>query len=225
MYEKAAGIDFCRHVRQFELNRLKFRDRLAELFPLFGVLERGFVGALRHSDGERGDADSAAIEHLERVDKALARLSQKIFFRHAAIFENDGRRVAGSQSELVFFLARKETGHAFLEDESGDAAVSGRPVGHSHRDTDIAVGAVCGEGLLAVENPAIAIQYRGRLSAGGVAAGFRFGETPRSKLFAFSERSDESPALLFGAAAKDMSGAQRIVRGHGDADGAIHASQ
>src|SRR5437762_14048292 len=103
MHEKAAGIDFCRHIRQFELNRLKFGDRLAELFPLFGIVERRFIRTLRHSDCECSDTDSAAVEHLERVDKRVTRLSQKIFFRTAAILEDNGRWVAGSQPTLVPF--------------------------------------------------------------------------------------------------------------------------
>ena len=79
--EQARGFDFRGHVGQLELDGLKIGDGLAELLALLGVFHRAFVGALRHSQAERCDRDSAAVENLQAVDEPLAFFAKKIFGR------------------------------------------------------------------------------------------------------------------------------------------------
>ena len=61
--------------------------------------------------------------------------------------------------------------------------------------------------------------------AAGVGAGFRFGERPAAEFFALRQRHDVFLALRLGAKFVDVVGAERIVRGHDEPDGAIDARQ
>src|SRR5207247_8544853 len=119
---------------------------------------------------------------------------QKILFGDTAIFENDRRCVARAQSEFIFFLTRCEAGHSFFKNECRDAVMTGCLVGDSHCDADVAIRAVSGEGLLAVQDPMIAIQPRYGLSSAGVTSGFGVGKTTRSQSLAFGERHGDVAA-------------------------------
>src|SRR5262245_63157365 len=70
--EVPSGLDLDGHVRELELDRLKARDRLAELLPLLGVAEREVVRALREADAHRRNRDPAAVEDLEELAEPLA---------------------------------------------------------------------------------------------------------------------------------------------------------
>ena len=61
--------------------------------------------------------------------------------------------------------------------------------------------------------------------AAGVGAGFGFGERPAAEFFALRERHDVFLALRLGAEFIDVVGAERIVRGHDESDGAIDARE
>src|SRR5215470_11921855 len=71
----------------------------------------------------------------------------------------------------------------------------------------------------------IAVKLSERLCTAGVAAGFRFGETPCADLFAFRQRSDKTPALVFRAETVDVAGTKRIMGRNRNADRAIHSRQ
>ena len=121
--EQARRFDLRGHVRELELDGLKFGDGLAELFALLRVAHGTFVGALRHAEAERRDRDASAVENLQAVDEAFAFRAEEIFGGHAAIGEDDFAGVAGAQAELVFFLAGAKAGSSLLDDERGDAVV------------------------------------------------------------------------------------------------------
>src|SRR6185295_152863 len=105
------------------LHGLEARDRLAELPPLLRVGARGFVGALREPDRERGDADAAGVEDLQRVDETLSLLADQLRRRQPAVLEHDFAGVARAHPELVLFLAGAHSRRAVLEDERRDAAM------------------------------------------------------------------------------------------------------
>src|SRR6202167_1634639 len=50
--QQARRFNLGGHVRQLELNRLKFGDGFAKLFALFGVAHRAFIRTLRHSQAQ-----------------------------------------------------------------------------------------------------------------------------------------------------------------------------
>src|SRR5438876_9353616 len=103
--------------------------------------------------------------------------------------------------------------------------MTGRLVRHRHRDTDVAIGSMRRERFLAIEDPMIAIETRDRLRAAGIAAGFRFGQAPCADLFAFRQRHYESPALILISGVENMSRAERIVSGNGNADRSVDARE
>src|SRR5579862_6535706 len=70
--QQPGGLDADRHVGQLPLNRLKARDGLAELVPLFRIAEGRLIGALREADGHGRNANPAGVEHLQRVDEPLS---------------------------------------------------------------------------------------------------------------------------------------------------------
>ena len=49
------------------------------------VVARRFERALREADRQRGDADAAGVEHLQRVDEPLPFLAEQVIGRHAAV--------------------------------------------------------------------------------------------------------------------------------------------
>ena len=63
------------HIGVLELNRLKFRDGLTELFALLCIAERAIVGALCHADGQGCDRNTSSVENLQAVGEALAFLA------------------------------------------------------------------------------------------------------------------------------------------------------
>src|SRR5215472_16887507 len=97
------------------LNGLEFGDEPAELFPLFGILKRRFISALRHADRKRRDRNPTAVEDAQTIHKTLAALADELRGREPAIAEDDlaGRRAA--HPEFVFFLSGPETGGVFFE--------------------------------------------------------------------------------------------------------------
>ena len=88
MSQQARGVDLRCHVGEFELDRLKFGDRLSELLSLLGIMQSRFISALRHADAERGDADAAAVQNFQRVDEAAAGFAEQVVFRNSAVVEN-----------------------------------------------------------------------------------------------------------------------------------------
>ena len=82
---------------------------------------------------------------------------------------------------------------------------------------------VGGEGLRAVQYPAVAVAHGGGASARGVGACFRLRQRPAADPFARGELRDVAVPLLVGARLEDVVGAERGVRGDDDADRAVHA--
>ena len=95
--------------------------------------------------------------------------------------------VTGTHAELVFFLTGAKTGSAFFQDEGADAVGFLGFVGNGHRDADVRVGTVGGEGFGAVEHPVITLTNGGGARAAGVRTGFGLSEGPGAKLFSLGE--------------------------------------
>src|SRR5580692_13176206 len=115
--QQARRFDLCRHIGELELDRLKFRDGLAELLALLRVAHRSFVRALRHTQSQRSDRNPAAVQNLQAVDESFAFLAQQIFGRHLALREHHFARVTRAQTQLVFFFPGLESRRSLLDDE------------------------------------------------------------------------------------------------------------
>ena len=158
--EQARGFDLGGHVGELVLDGLKLGDRPAELLALLGILERGFVGALRGSDRERGDRDAAAVEDAQAVDESLAVLAEQLRFGQPAVVNSTSPVALARMPSLFSFLPTRNPGTSFFEDESRDAVLRRRAIGDRHGDAHVGVLRVGGERFRAVQHPARAVLHR-----------------------------------------------------------------
>src|SRR6185437_16952738 len=111
----------------------------------------------RHANALRRNADTPAFEPRERDPVAFAWRADQVRRRHAAVFENDLRRIRRVLAELVLdsrdHVAFGIGGH----DERADAALARRPVGYGHHDRDVAVLAARDELFDAVQHVRVAV--------------------------------------------------------------------
>ena len=119
IHQQPRGIDLRRHVGQFELDCLKFANGFAELLALSRITECRFVSALRDADSKRRDRNSPAVQDFHRIDEAHAFITDAVFVRHKAVFEDNARSFRRAQAKLVLFFRRRKAGHALLKDETG----------------------------------------------------------------------------------------------------------
>jgi len=207
------------------LDRPAFGDGFAELLSFARVTRGGREGALRHSERESGDGNSAAVQNLQTVFEAFAFGAEQLRGGNAAIAEDDFGRIAGAHAELVLFFARAKTGRVFFHDERGNSVRALRCIGDGHGHADAGIMPIGGESFRAVEHPGIAIADGDGARAAGVGAGFGLGERPAAERAALREGHDVFLLLRFAAEFEDVIGAERIVRRDDQADGAIDAGE
>src|SRR5947209_1193750 len=97
------------------------RDFDAERLALLRVFHAGVTAGADQTGGSRGNGIAPLIEREHRDLESLARLAEKILFRHFQVIHLE---VAGvSREDAPFFLQRaaRETLEAALHDEGADA--------------------------------------------------------------------------------------------------------
>ena len=157
-----------------ELQALELVQAFAELLSLARVDKRAFQRAARDPDHLRPDTDAAFIKSFDRNFIALTEFTQHVFFRHKAFFQNQfggGRR---ANAELVFFLTDSESFEVLLDNERGDAAITGFGVRVREQHKDFRFLAVRDPELAAVQDEVVAAIYRTRLQGESVRAGSSF---------------------------------------------------
>src|SRR5262245_11810355 len=82
VYHKTSGGELCGSLGDLELDSLELSERLAELFPLLDVAERGLEGASRDTDHLGTDPDSTLVEGLDRDLVPLADRADHVLFGH-----------------------------------------------------------------------------------------------------------------------------------------------
>jgi hypothetical protein len=97
------------------------------------VVER----ALRQANHLRSDADPPFVQGLDRDFVAFARFAEDLGLWHAALLEDQLARAAGADAELVLLLPDNESLRAALDDEGGDAAVTGVRIDGREDDEDV----------------------------------------------------------------------------------------
>src|SRR5262249_17268821 len=103
------------------------------------------------------------------------------------------------------FFSCGEARSSFFNNECGDSMMSRGFVSDCHCNAHVAVGSVCRKCLLPIQDPMISVEPCDRLRASGVAAGFRFGQTPSPEFLAFRQRHHKAAALVIGSEVVDMS--------------------
>src|SRR5213078_1629392 len=168
-----------------------------------------------------GDAGAAAVEQAERLLEALVLLADEILRRHAHVLEDDLRRVARAQPELLDLAPVPEPGCALLHHEGRDAALSLLGRGRGHHDVDVSDRPLRDEHLGAVQHPRVAVAHGARAQRRRVAAGAGLGEAPgaqplparHARQVAAAERVAPAAAHVLGQ--RDAHEAERAEALHG----------
>jgi len=171
----ARGFDLRGHVGQEELQRLVLEDRLAEGDALLAVGPRDVERRAGHADALTGEADAPAFQARQRDLQALAFVADQVGHRHAAVLEQDLRRVAGVLAGLVFQARHGVAGRGGGHDGGADALLARGLVGHRHHDRHIARLGAGDELLDALEYVDVAVSAGRRLQAARFGADMRLG--------------------------------------------------
>src|SRR6202011_5177618 len=108
----------------------------------------------------------------------LVFLAHQVVKRDLDLGEGERRGVGGPLAHLVLVLVDDYAG-VTGDDEAGDAAVTGLPVGLGVDRVPVGVLAVGHEGLGTVDHPLVALADGGGLHAGDIGDGVRLGEADR----------------------------------------------
>src|SRR4029077_16029246 len=104
------------------LDALEPVDRLAELLPLPGVLDRELERALGEPQRLRRHTRTREIERHHRAPEPLPFAAEHLIFRHAAILEMELDHGDATDAHLVLVLADPIARSARLDDECRNAA-------------------------------------------------------------------------------------------------------
>ncbi len=192
--QQPRGVDFGRHVGQFVLNRLKFRNKSAELFALLGIFERRFIRALRDAYRQRRNRDAPAVQNPQAVDESFAALAAELRRRQPAIGEQNFARGRTAHPQLVFFLPDAKSGVPFsrmnAEIPCDDAARSVTAIATQTSATCALVVNV----LPPFRTQVIAVEHRRGARAARVRSRFGLGQRPAADPFAATRASECSAA-------------------------------
>jgi hypothetical protein len=98
----AAALDLHGTVRQLEGHGLELGNGLAELLAFAGVFQGCIIGPLGAPQPHGGDGETAAVQGLEHLVKAVSLPAQDILSRHAHVVEVELGRVGGTPHHLLF---------------------------------------------------------------------------------------------------------------------------
>ncbi len=150
--------------------------------------------AAGQADHLRADGDAAFVQSFDGDFIAFAEFAENVFAGDAAVVENQFAGGRGAEAELVFLLADLEAGEIALDEEGGDAAVSGGGIGIGEHEEEAGFGGVGDPELAAVEQEMIAALNGGGGEGEGVGAGTGFGERVRADVIA--REQGKIPAFL-----------------------------
>ena len=85
IHKEPGGFNFDCHAGQVELDGLKFGDGLAELLPLFCILDGVIERTLGESHQLGTDADAPFVQGFDGDFIAFAEFTEKIFFGNTAL--------------------------------------------------------------------------------------------------------------------------------------------
>src|SRR5579863_445397 len=176
VYHEPRRLDLGGHLCDLKLDALEFADGLAELFALLRVLAGKFPRAAGQADHLGADADAAFVQRLNGDLVAFAGFAQHVVFGHAAVFQDQFASGRGADAQLVFFLAHRESGESFFDQEGGDAFVSGAGIDGGEQNEQSCFFAVRDPQLAAVQHVVAAFEFGTGLQRERVGAGTGFAQ-------------------------------------------------
>lgn len=155
-----ADLDLGSHLGKLEAGILEVRHRLAERLALASVVERPLQGRLGRR--QRADTDGQALlrQLLHQVDESLAVLAEQVLPGNPHILEEQLGGVLGLHPDLLQALALAEARRTRLDHEQAYALGASLRIGLRHHDHQVGEEAVGDEGLRAIDDVLVAIQYR-----------------------------------------------------------------
>ena len=211
------------HLGEEILHHLERGDRLAELQPLLGVLERRLERA--HLDAGRGPAHHVARhpQHARGIAERVAAL-QAVRFRHPHVLERDLAVLDHLERDLVLDLLDAEAGRRLvLDDEAFDLIVGevARP-----DDRQVAPRRIADPPLLSVENPGVALALGGRGQPSARSrTDQRLGQAEAADLFPARHRRQPFLLLLLRSVEIDRAHRQAAVHAEERAERSVDARQ
>ena len=203
IHELPRGLDLGRHVGDLETDRLKVRDRVAELLAVVGVLDRIVERALGKADGTRRGMGAGGLQTRGGVVEGMAFLADQVGGIDTEIVEG---QLPGLPTEVADLgngsaaASLRQLATLLFDEEHGEAemALAWRRI-RSTRDDDHEVGTV-GEGapvLVAADQVAVAVFLRAAGDVGDVGAGIGFRHREGAEELALGHARQIAAALLF----------------------------
>ena len=140
-------VDLHGHIRQHELDRLMFENRLAERDTLLCIAQCFLQPAAGEPDRHRGDGDPPSFQDFHGVRKTVIQFTAKLLLGDPNVVERQADRVRGAHTHLVFFRPDGEPRRVPFHDKRANAfgtTIRRRP---GHHDIDAGVVTV-GDPLL-----------------------------------------------------------------------------
>ena len=169
---RLVGVDLGRRARELLADQAELADRSSELLALRGVRDGALEHVLHAADAEGRELQPADVQDVERDLMPFADFAEDVLHRHLAILEDQRRRRAAADPELVLLAALREAGHAALDDHRGELV----PVDLEEDDVHVGEAAVRDPHLPAVHDVMAAVgrQPRDRPRAERIGAAARF---------------------------------------------------
>jgi len=211
------------HVGDLALDQLEFADALAELLAVVDVGNNDVHRSLHQAQRAPAEYCAFVVEATHQYLDAFADAAKHVFFRHLDILKHQFASVRATHAELVELLRNRETGGAFLEDESGHALGASGQIGFGVDHQHIAIGAVGDPHLGAVEHVAIAFFIGAQLHRNHVGTGVGLAHGQRADVFARNQLWQKFALLRLAAIAVDLVDAKVGVGAVRQADAASGA--
>ena len=181
-----------------ELDALVVRERLAERLALVGVGDGLVEAVLGGAERRRGLADAVLVEEQLDDAEAPALAAEDRRVRHPHVGEPDVG-VVGRHVERPQELDDLEPGLLVGDEERGDAVPVAGLAARAGEDQVVRRLVDAGvPGLLAVDDPLVAVAHRGGLHVGGVGAVRGLGDAEREAVGAVEQLGHPLGLLLLG---------------------------
>ena len=171
-------------------------DRLAELLALVDIghddVDRRLHDAERPGREHRALVVEPAHQHVD----ALAERADEVLLGHFAILEDQLRSVGAAHAELVELGSRTEALEALFDQESADAARTGRRIGLGVDDQRVGDRPVGDPHFRAIEHVAVALALGAGRHRDDVGTGAGLGHRERADMLAGDQLGQIARLLL-----------------------------
>ena len=188
------------HSGDLELDGLPSSNRLAERRPLLGVLHAFIDATLRRASRQSRQRDTTFVEDPQKVRVTAPTLSQEVLGRNPNILERQRVVSDAFQPTLLYAGSAVNPGVGTGTRMDEISRLSPGPPGHrGDRDQAGDVGSRVGDELFgSVDDPVIAIEFRGGLGGTRIGSTARLGQAEGGESLATGQQRQPFLPLGFG---------------------------